>query len=144
MGTFGTRFSSGIGIGIGMPPTVYRRRAGYAVVIEAAADGASGQLTARLICRLRRPEPGDSVIFLGMFTHRKPEGGRCAARCWRGPAGSPFDRVPLGTWYLLAQPISLDGAGPWTDTADRPVSVTTRGPFTVWCKHSAGMQRWHA
>ncbi|MEU3457604.1 AraC family transcriptional regulator [Micromonospora sp. NPDC006766] len=129
VGTFSSRFSRSVG----MSPTAYRRRAGYAAAIHAAADNASRRSNARLSCRLRLPEPDEAVIFVGMFAHRIPEGRPVRCAVLEEPGRVTFDSVPLGTWYLLAQSISLDGAGTgaWTDIADRPVSVAAYGPFTV-------------
>ncbi|MCX4388067.1 AraC family transcriptional regulator [Micromonospora peucetia] len=129
VGTFSSRFSRSVG----MPPTAYRRRAGYAAAIQAAADSPSCRSNARLSCRLRLPEPDETVIFVGMFAHQIPEGRPVRCAVLEEPGRVTFDSVPVGTWYLLAQSISLDGAGAcaWTDIADRPVSVAAYGPFTV-------------
>ncbi|MCW3818305.1 AraC family transcriptional regulator [Micromonospora sp. DR5-3] len=129
VGTFSSRFSRSVG----MSPTAYRRRAGYAVAIQAAADSASRRSNARLSCRLRLPEPDQAVIFVGMFAHRIPEGRPVRCAVLDQPGRVVFNSVPLGTWYLLAQSVSLDGAevGTGADIADRPVSVATYGPFTV-------------
>ncbi|MET7468295.1 helix-turn-helix domain-containing protein [Micromonospora sp. NPDC005686] len=127
VGTFSSRFSRSVG----MSPTVYRRRAGYAAAIQAATDSASRRSNARLSCRLRLPESDDAVIFLGMFAHRIPEGRPARCAVLEQPGRVVFNSVPVGTWYLLAQSVSLDGAGTGADIADRPVSVATYGPFTV-------------
>lgn len=129
VGTFSSRFSRSVG----MSPTAYRRCAGYAAGIQAAADSPGRRSSARLSCRLRLPEPEDAVIFVGMFAHRIPEGRPVRCAVLDQPGRVIFNSVPLGTWYLLAQSVSLDGAeaGTVADIADRPVSVAAYGPFTV-------------
>jgi AraC-like DNA-binding protein len=129
VGTFSSRFSRSVG----MSPTAYRHRAGYVSAIQAAADSTGRWSNARLSCRLRLPEPEDVVIFVGMFADRIPQGRPVRCAVLDQPGRVTFNSVPLGTWYLLAQSVSLDGAeaGAAADIADRPVSVAAYGPFTV-------------
>lgn len=129
VGTFSSRFSRSVG----MSPTAFRRRAGYAAAIQAAADSASRWSNARLTCRLRVPDADQAVIFVGMFAHRIPEGQPVRCAVLDQPGRVVFTSVPLGTWYLLAQSVSLDAAeaGAGADMADRPVSVAAYGPVTV-------------
>lgn len=129
VGTFSSRFSRSVG----MSPTEYRRRAGYAASIQAIADGASDRSNARLSCRLRLPDADEGVIFVGIFAQRIPEGQPVRCAVLDQPGRVTFNSVPLGSWYLLAQSASLDGieAGTEADIADRTVSVAVYGPFTV-------------
>ncbi|MGC5032711.1 helix-turn-helix domain-containing protein [Micromonospora sp. DT229] len=127
VGTFSARFSRSVG----MPPTVYRQRAGYANRILSAEDG-DNQSQARVHGQIRQaggdePRP----VFVGLFVDRIPQGKpiRCAVLPRAGRF--EFDQVPLGTWYLLAQSVSMDDQ-PAADVTDQHgVFVATHGPIDV-------------
>ncbi|WP_213451346.1 helix-turn-helix domain-containing protein [Rhizomonospora bruguierae] len=131
VGTFSSRFSRSVG----MSPTTYRRRAGFApaMPIDAATHrGRAGEAT--LSCRVRLAEPHDNaVVFLGIFPDRIPEGRpvRCAVLGDREQVR--FDSIPAGTWFLLAQSAMADERTPpgEPDSVDRPVAVATYGPLHV-------------
>jgi AraC-like DNA-binding protein len=131
VGTFSSRFSRSVG----MSPTTYRRRAGFAPVMPVDPLLRGGRPSdATLSCRVRLAQPDDNaVIFLGIFPDRIPEGRpvRCAVLRDRGQV--QFDSIPVGTWFLLAQSTSPDGQKPADeqDRADRPVAVATCGPISV-------------
>ncbi|MFV2097479.1 helix-turn-helix domain-containing protein [Micromonospora sp. LOL_014] len=129
VGTFSSRFSRSVG----MSPTAYRRRAGFHAATPTAVDGTDRRSNARISCRLRLLEPDNVVIFVGMFAHRIPEGRPVRCAVLSEPGQVVFNQVPFGTWHLLAQSVSLDGAyaGTGAGLADRPVSVAAYGPFTV-------------
>jgi AraC-like DNA-binding protein len=134
VGTFSSRFSRSVG----MPPTAYRRRAGYAADIATDPDyRANHPCTARVAGRVGPPHEGTAgMVFVGLFPERIPEGRpvRCAILPQPGPY--TFDAVPSGTWYVLAQSLAgdcgpADGGVPARDDADRAVFVATRGPIAV-------------
>jgi AraC-like DNA-binding protein len=129
VGTFSSRFSRSVG----MSPTMYRRRTGYATVIPIDTDiRANRPSSAKLICnvRLATPTP-NAVIFIGLFPDRMPEGRPVHCSVLRHDDRIQFDSVPVGTWYLLAQGVTLDACHPAADCdcLDRQVSVATHGPI---------------
>jgi AraC family transcriptional regulator len=133
VGTFSSRFSRSVG----MSPTCYRRRSGFAAEIRAGTEGrAAGSSNARLSCSVRLDEPDDdALIFVGLFAERIPEGRPVRCAVLRRPGRVLFDSPPLGTWHLLAQSVSAGPespeAGADSDRADRPVLIATAGPITV-------------
>jgi AraC family transcriptional regulator len=129
VGTFSSRFSRSVG----MSPTIYRRRAGYATEIRPSGDGtrfsrAALSCTVRLAC----PDP-HSLIFVGLFADRIPEGRPVRCAVLQHANRVLFDNPPLGSWYLLAQSVSTDrnSGGLGRDRADRPVAVATAGPLII-------------
>lgn len=135
VGTFSSRFSRSVG----MSPTMYRRRSGFAPVLP-VRGGRTCEAT--LSCRVRLAEPDDkAVVFVGIFPDRIPEGRpvRCAVLNDREQVR--WAAIPPGTWYLLAQSASPDEQllpdGP--DDAGRPVAVATHGPFLVHPGWSASL-----
>ncbi|MEH1099498.1 AraC family transcriptional regulator [Micromonospora sp. CPCC 205561] len=131
VGTFSSRFTRSIG----MSPTTYRRRAGFAPHIPTAAGpGHAAPSTARVHGRFStRAGAPVGPVFVGLFPDRIPEGRpvRCAVLSHGG--GYEFEAVPPGTWHLLAQAVSggADGAGSPTDATNRGVVVASHGPLTV-------------
>lgn len=130
VGTFSSRFTRSIG----MSPTTYRRRAGYAPHI-ATDPGPAVYSEARVYGRIPN-QPGrlTGPVFVGLFTDRIPEGRpvRCAVLTDGGYF--QFGAVPSGTWYLLAQAVAGDADGR-PDEANRPIAVASHGPLTV-CRDS--------
>jgi AraC-like DNA-binding protein len=130
VGTFSSRFSRSVG----MSPTTYRRHSGFAPrIVQDLESRASRPSNARLTCGVRLAALDDALVFVGLFAERIPEGR--PVRCAVVSPGDrvQFDAVPLGTWYLLAQAVSLDACYPQADGRwlDRPVSVATCGPLVV-------------
>jgi AraC-like DNA-binding protein len=129
VGTFSTRFSKSVG----MSPTAYRRRAGFAPHIPLDPYfGRENKSTAQVYGRVW-PAQADATVFVGLFPDRIPQGRpvRCTILFGRGQYR--FDTVPSGTWYLLAQavtgdPRAMTGA---LDGGDDTISVATRGPLTL-------------
>ena len=148
VGTFSSRFSRSVG----MSPTIYRRRAGYAMEIRDQADGSRSRFAeAGLSCDVRLTEPDDNaLIFVGLFAGRIPEGRPVRCAVLRASARIRFDNPPPGSWFLHAQSVSADvrpdaagevhpgplRSGPVPscldhDRADRPVAVATAGPILI-------------
>jgi AraC-like DNA-binding protein len=130
VGTFSSRFSRSVG----MPPTAYRRRAGFAprISTDAAVTGRQAS-AARVFGRVwpSRTKPRE-LVFIGLFPERIPEGqpARCAVLSRPGPYR--FDAVPSGTWYVLAQSVTGDPEEcEDLDTMHQCVSVATHGPVAV-------------
>lgn len=138
VGTFSSRFSRSVG----MSPTTYRRRLGFAPVLPVLPARGGRTCEATLSCRVRLTEPDDNaVVFVGIFPDRIPEGRpvRCAVLSDREQVR--WDGIPPGTWYLLAQSASPDEQllqdGP--NDAGRSVAVATHGPFSVHPGWSASL-----
>ncbi|MDG4793449.1 AraC family transcriptional regulator [Micromonospora sp. WMMD1082] len=131
VGTFSSRFSRSVG----MSPTAYRRRAGFAPAIHVDAGARAGSPSnARLTFGLHTVGPdGDAPIFAGLFPGPIPEGPPVRCAVLDRPGRVSFSSVPLGTWYLLAQSVGRHAAHPVADCAcpDRPVSVASHGPVLV-------------
>ncbi|MDG4793443.1 AraC family transcriptional regulator [Micromonospora sp. WMMD1082] len=129
VGTFSTRFSRNVG----MSPTTYRRRAGHAPGARACAEAVRFR-SAHLTCHVRSPRPDpDAVIFVGLFADPVPEGRPVRCAVLRQADRIVFDNPPPGSWYLLAQAVTIRerGAGPVRDRTDRPASVGAAGPITI-------------
>jgi AraC-like DNA-binding protein len=129
VGTFSSRFSRSVG----MSPTIFRRRAGYANEIRAEAEG-TRLCDASLSCEVHpagRDE--EALTFVGLFPQRVPEGRPVRCAVLRGTRHVTFDHPPLGRWFLHAQSVSADRCPPGLcrDHADRPVAVATAGPITI-------------
>lgn len=131
VGTFSTRFSRSVG----MSPTAYRKRAGFAPEIPVDRSLAQdSQFSACIHGQLTPAVSGSaSLVFMGLFPDRIPQGQpvRCAILSGGGPFR--FDGVPPGRWYLLAQSVGGDlrtaiggPTGP-----DGVVAVATHGPLAT-------------
>jgi len=124
VGTFSSRFSRSVG----MSPTTYRRRAGFAPVAPHEAPPRGGQsCEATLSCRVRLAEPDENaVVFAGIFPDRIPEGRPVRCAVLGDQEQVRWDSIPGGTWYLHAQSATPDDQ----DRAGRS-AVATYGPFSV-------------
>lgn len=130
VGTFSSRFSRSVG----MSPTVYRRRAGYASEIVTDKRFRGGhRSTAQVRGTATRNADGSGFIFIGLFADRIPEAQPVRCAVLEGPGEFQFDAVPPGSWYLLAQSVSGDPrAAVYDGAGDGPeVMVVTHGPLAV-------------
>ncbi|MFE9202414.1 helix-turn-helix domain-containing protein [Micromonospora sp. NPDC007230] len=129
VGTFSSRFTRSVG----MSPTTYRKRSGFARRIPTDPRFAVGHTsTAKVYGRIslgagQAPGP----VFAGLFPNRVPEGQPVRCAILAGPGAYQFDAVPPGTWYLLAQSVSDDLDEPAPHDPERLVSVASHGPLTV-------------
>lgn len=129
VGTFSSRFSRSVG----MPPTTYRRLAGYAPHITVDRSGRLGQpSTARVTGRIGACDGVETgMVFVGMFPDRIPEGRPVRCAVLHGPGTFEFDAVPTGSWYILAQSVTGDPHQPTGENPASTVSVATYGPMIV-------------
>ncbi|MEU7874964.1 AraC family transcriptional regulator [Dactylosporangium sp. NPDC049140] len=132
IGTFSSRFSRSVG----MSPTTYRRRAGFAQQIQTDPTCVLVQSSARVEGVVHAPaDQTCGLVFIGLFPERIPEGTpvRCAILTEPGPFR--FDSVPPGTWHLLAQSASRECATGAFDSVhqppSQPICVATEGPIAV-------------
>ncbi|MFC7545983.1 helix-turn-helix domain-containing protein [Plantactinospora sp. GCM10030261] len=131
VGTFSSRFSRSVG----MSPTTFRRRAGLATRIATDSERHQPNPSNARVCGRIWQDPGQPCgqVFLGLFPHCIPEGRpvRCAVLPEAGTFR--FERVPTGTYYLLAQCVVGDAAVATTqpDGAHASLSVATHGPHTI-------------
>jgi AraC family transcriptional regulator len=129
VGTFSSRFSRSVG----MSPTIFRKRAGYASEIRADRDDVRLS-DVSLSCEIHPARHDDSTLtFVGLFPERVPEGRPIRCAVLRDSRHVTFNHAPLGRWFLLAQSVSADRCPPGLcrDHADRPVAVATAGPITI-------------
>ncbi|MEU7571977.1 MULTISPECIES: helix-turn-helix domain-containing protein [unclassified Micromonospora] len=128
VGTFSSRFTRSVG----MPPTTYRRLAGFAPQIATDPDYRMGHShNTRVQGRAWAPESHvDSPVFLGLFPDRIPEGQPVRCTVLSRPGAYQLDGVPPGNWFLLAQSVNgeLD-ADMVADDGDQTVCVATVGPL---------------
>lgn len=131
VGTFSSRFTRSVGLS----PTTYRRLGGFAHRMPASVntdnmDANTGVVSGRV---WTRPTNEPSLVFVGLFPTRVPEGrpARCAVLA--GPGQYVLDQVPEGVWYVLSQAVT----GTAQEALHRPfagdhaLSVATLGPLDV-------------
>ncbi|MET8062727.1 helix-turn-helix domain-containing protein [Micromonospora sp. NPDC005686] len=129
VGTFSSRFSRSVG----MSPTTFRQRAGYASEIRTDSDEVSVS-DASLSCVVHPAGRSENTLtFVGLFPERVPEGRPVRCAVLRESRHITFNHAPLGRWHLLAQSVSADRCPPGScrDHADRPVAVATAGPIVI-------------
>ncbi|MFJ5925616.1 helix-turn-helix domain-containing protein [Kitasatospora sp. NPDC092948] len=125
VGTFSSRFAASVGVS----PTMYRQLGGYTeeiVVDSRRRSAASGHSTVRGEIRSEATEELGQV-FVGLFPSRIPQGRPAACTVLPRPGAFTLDRVPPGTWYLLAH--SVPASCEESLTADREVFVGSVGPI---------------
>lgn len=129
VGTFSTRFSRSVG----MPPTIYRRRAGFATHILSEQDGCGSTPSRAQVSGHVPPHGGGEsrLVFVGLFADRIPEGKPVRCTVQQGPGRFQFDQVPPGNWYLLAQSVPTDDAVVDASGDGKGVCVATHGPIAV-------------
>ncbi|RKT19390.1 AraC family transcriptional regulator [Streptomyces sp. 1114.5] len=125
VGTFSSRFASSVGTS----PTMFRQLRGFTTSIEidsrrrsplAELTTVRGEIRASVAEDLGR-------VFVGLFPTRIPEGRPVACTVLPRPGAFHLDRVPPGTWYLLAHsvPASFD------EVLTGEVSVGSIGPLEI-------------
>lgn len=132
VGTFSTRFTRSVGLS----PTAYRRLDGFAGQIPvdpSREDAQVPQAVVRGCVWTSTSEPG-SMVFVGLFPNRIPEGRPVCCDILSRPGPYQFDAVPPGDWYLLAQSITASGPEDLTRgvlDANQALSVGTHGPISI-------------
>lgn len=130
VGTFSSRFTRSVG----MPPTTYRRRAGFASHIASGPKEDGPHLTGRVHGRIW-PHGGQSsqLMFVGLFTDPIPQGRPIRCAVVTRPGTFELTAVPPGTWYLLAQSVmgNADDLNGYVANAGEAVAVATVGPIIV-------------
>lgn len=131
VGTFSSRFSRSVG----MSPTAYRRGHGFIGQVPTIAEPHCGTgRDARVFGKVTDTTAGErGLVFVGLFAERIPEGQPVGCAALELPAYFDFTEVPSGTWYLLAQSVSLETRPQLREagSAEREVLVATHGPITV-------------
>ncbi|GIF72129.1 helix-turn-helix domain-containing protein [Asanoa siamensis] len=128
VGTFSSRFSKSVG----MSPTAYRKLAGYAPHIQVAPNPTGPASTACVHGQVQPADPDDgSLVFIGLFPDRVPEGRPVRCSILSGPGLFHFTSVPPGTWYLLAQSVDGDPEEIAPNPHHQSISVATHGPLTI-------------
>ncbi|MGK4584700.1 helix-turn-helix transcriptional regulator [Kitasatospora sp. HPMI-4] len=127
VGTFSSRFASSVGVS----PTMFRQLRGFTprIQVDSRSRTQSAELST-LRGEIRASVAGElGRVFVGLFPTRIPEGRPAACTVLPHPGGFLLDRVPSGTWYLLAHsiPASFDEVL----TGDREVSVGSVGPVEI-------------
>lgn len=130
VGTFSSRFTRSVGLS----PTTYRRLGGFTSQI-AQDESHQGQTGHGTVSGMVWPSPAllstqrRQTTFLGLFPERIPEGRPVSCTILEHPGPYVLDKVPSGTWYLLAHAVA---AGTEETAAEgNDLSVATCGPVTV-------------
>ncbi|MCI4061213.1 AraC family transcriptional regulator [Micromonospora sp. R77] len=131
VGTFSSRFTRSVGLS----PTTYRRLRGIAPRIQSGTDLVDPTQATGMVRGLLTPADPDKpgLTFIGLFHDRIPEGRPVSCAVLAEPGPFLLDKVPPGSWYLLAhsvaespeqavEPSSLRGVG---------LAAATVGPLTV-------------
>ncbi|MFI5929071.1 helix-turn-helix domain-containing protein [Micromonospora sp. NPDC051543] len=129
VGTFSSRFTRSVG----MSPTTYRRRAGYAHRITTDPGPHAVQSNAVMHGLVRPSEfTGPGLVFIGLFADRIPQGQPARCTILSSPGPYRLEAVPPGTWYLLAQSVTGESPEPGRqpDLHRQSISVATHGPLT--------------
>ncbi len=130
VGTVSSRFSRSVG----MSPTTYRRRSGFAARIISGADEPCPASRARVYGRIPADDSDEPrLVFAGLFPDRIPQGQPARCAVLSRPGLFTFTDVPRGAWYLLAQsvPGSLGDPDGYRANINEAVSVASHGPITV-------------
>ncbi len=125
LGTFSTRFKSCVGLS----PTAYRELRGFTPQIP-TDDGRRTRghtVTIRGRVRLQSSAVHDPV-FLGVFPEPIAQGSPIRCAFLRRPGPFVLDRVPQGTWYLLAQAVRAESE---TGLDDGAPNIGVHGPLSV-------------
>lgn len=131
VGTFTSRFTRSVGLS----PTTYRRLGGFTHKIPTSAntdtaDHHTGVVSGRI---WTRPTDEPSLVFVGLFPSRIPEGRPARYTVLSGPGPYLLDKVPRGVWYVLAQAVTRTAQETLhqPDSRDNALSIATHGPVRV-------------
>ncbi|GAA3037088.1 AraC family transcriptional regulator [Streptosporangium longisporum] len=127
VGTFSTRFKYSVGVA----PTQYRRDRGAgmrAPVHEGAATAADAVVRGDL---LAPPDGGSDLVCVGLFPDPVPEGWPVRSTIVRSSGSYTLDRVPPGSWYLVAHSLVRHDTAPGSRGESESALLCVRGPITV-------------
>lgn len=128
VGTFSSRFARSIG----MPPSAYRRRAGFASHLGSGPDDDRPRFIGSVRGRVW-PHAGHSslLMFVGLFADPIPQGRPIRCAVVTRPRTFELTAAPPGTWHLLAQSVVGDAEDPaaYIANADEDVALATVGPI---------------
>jgi AraC family transcriptional regulator len=141
VGTFSSRFTMSVGVS----PTTYRQLGGFRTPNAAGPSSTSSRRTVSApggptVCGevvSALPDTHLGLVFVGLFADPIPQGQpvRCAILHRTGPF--LLDKVPHGTWYLLAHSVAagLEGAVSAAQNddaeADQTICVGAYGPVRI-------------
>jgi AraC family transcriptional regulator len=127
VGTFSSRFARSVGVS----PIAYRRCGGF--VSEAGRDATEGSTAPRAIVlgSVCATPAGDGPVFLGLFANRLPQGRPVACTLLSRPGLFTLTGIPEGSWYLVAQSLSVRPGSDHSRTGPGRQSVGANGPITV-------------
>jgi AraC family transcriptional regulator len=123
VGTFSSRFTRSVGLS----PTTYRRLGGFTSQIDTVAHPLGHGAVSGMVWP--SPTRRRQLTFLGLFPERIPEGRPVSCTILERPGPYVLDKVPSGTWYLLAHAVTAGTEEVVDDGSD--LAVATCGPVTV-------------
>jgi AraC family transcriptional regulator len=133
VGTFSTRFTSAVGVS----PTTYRRLGGYAPQIAVGSGPDPAEPSATVTGAICAGDAPLGFTFIGMFRQPIPQGRPVSCTVLRQPGPFTLEKVPPGSWYLLAHAVPVGyqepAHQPYTD--DERVFVLQHGPLEVRPDH---------
>ncbi|MEV5573170.1 helix-turn-helix transcriptional regulator [Spirillospora sp. NPDC052269] len=136
VGTFSTRFKEAVGLS----PTEYRRLGGFTSTIPRDRRRRGPATPSATVAGHVRPPDEGSVgpVFVGLFPDWIPQGSPVSCTVLRSPGPYELDRVPPGTWHVLAHamPPGLERA---LDPGEEPLIVGANGPITI--RSGTGLRR---
>jgi len=127
VGTFGSRFMASVGVS----PTAYRELGGFTRVIRMDTGRHTGDLPFSTVQGdIWSPHMDQlGLIFVGLFPNRIPQGRPISCTVLHQPGQFVLDKVPPGTWYLLAH--SVPATRREVLTSDSELAVGINGPIEV-------------
>jgi AraC family transcriptional regulator len=129
VGTFSTRFTSAVGIS----PTTYRRLGGYVPQIDVDTEAAPEEASAKVSGAISSDESSLGATFVGLFPQPIPQGRPVSCAVLEQPGAFTLQKVPPGSWYLLAHAVRVgyDEPAHLPCDDDQPVFVLQHGPLEI-------------
>jgi len=133
VGTFSSRFASSVGLS----PIAYRRSGGLVAQVARPRRGSAGPTGVTVRGTVHASPAGESVVFVGVFPSRLPEGRPVTCTALARPGPFAVTGVPEGSWYLLAYSAAPERKLDRSRAGLDGLSVGSRGPLTV--RHNTGV-----